>query len=86
VTLPLFGINNHVPKVVRIRRLGPYFAQGRLRVRATPGGKQLIQEARAFPLGAHDDCLDAVEMGIRMVDYLLGRRETEGQPQVLRAS
>lgn len=86
LVLPMYGINNLVAKTTRLRRLGPYFAQRRLRVRATPGGKQFVQEARDFPLGAHDDALDAVEMGIRMMDYLLGRRDLENQPQVLRAA
>ena len=83
--LPLYGIANHVNKEVRIRTLGPYLAQGKLRFRASPGGKLLVQQLRDFPCGEHDDGPDAAEMALRMVRHLLGERQQHGQPQVLRA-
>ena len=39
--LPLYGLCSTDPKPIRIRQLGPYLAQRRLRVRNTPGGRML---------------------------------------------
>ena len=86
ITLPVYGIGNMTPKPVRIRRLGPYFAQQRIRLRASAGCQQLLGEARQFPLAAHDDCLDSLELGVRMLDHLRGQRDTANQPQILRAA
>lgn len=83
--LPLYGISNHVNKEVRIRTLGPYLAQGKMRFRSSPGGKLLVQELRDFPCGEFDDGPDALEQAVRMARHLLGERQQHGQPQILRA-
>jgi len=65
-------VNNTVPKQVRIRRLGPYLAQGRLRFRAgSPGVKILLDQLKDFPTGDHDDGPDALEMAIRLAAQLV---------------
>jgi predicted phage terminase large subunit-like protein len=66
------GINNSTNKLVRIRRLGPYLSQHRLRFHAkSPATRLLVDQLRDFPLGAHDDGPDALEMAIRLADALL---------------
>jgi predicted phage terminase large subunit-like protein len=85
LTLPVYGITNTVSKVVRIRTIGPWLAQRRLRVRNTPGGRLLVQQLRDFPVGSHDDAPDALEMMVRMLDHLLGVRHETGGPVALRA-
>lgn len=71
IVLPVFGINNHAPKVVRIRRLGPLLAQGRLRFRGGHAGTALlVQQLRDFPNGEHDDGPDAMEMALRLAVHL----------------
>lgn len=85
--LPLFGITNTEPKVVRIRRLGPYLAQGKLRFKAnSPGTRLLVQQLREFPSGAFDDGPDGLEMCERMIKHLLqGKRSDQrGQPELVR--
>lgn len=61
-------IDNRVNKYVRIRRLGPYLAQKRIKFRAnSPGCKILVNQLRDFPdKNAHDDGPDALEMAIRL--------------------
>ena len=81
--LPLYGTCSTSPKIGRIRVLGTYLAQGRLRIRNTPGGRLLTQQMRDFPLADHDDGPDSLQLGIRMMELLLsgrveGKRE---QPQ-----
>lgn len=68
-------IENSVPKLVRIRRLGPYLSQRRLRFRrSSPGVRLLVDQLRDFPLAAHDDGPDALEMAIRLTEDLLRGR------------
>ncbi|MCG8449870.1 MAG: phage terminase large subunit, partial [Pirellulales bacterium] len=65
------AIHNHVNKQVRIRRLGPYLSQRRLRFRAgSPSTQLLVEQLRDFPLGAHDDGPDALEMALRLAEEL----------------
>lgn len=82
--LPLYGITNTDPKPVRIRTLGPYLAQRKLRVRDTPGGRKLVTQLRDFPLAKHDDCPDALEMAVRMLLHLLGEGVGGTEPQLVR--
>lgn len=72
--IPLVGIDNQAPKVVRIRRLGPYLAQRKIRFADTPGTRLLVQQLAEFPEGAHDDGPDSLEMALRILLELLGRR------------
>jgi len=67
IDLPLYGLENTVNKIVRIRRLGPPLAQRRLRFKArSPGTALLIQQLRDFPVADFDDAADALEMSRRL--------------------
>jgi hypothetical protein len=79
VPLPLYGLDNQVNKNVRIRRIGPYLAQRKLRFKShSPGTLLLVQQLRDFPVGDHDDGPDALELGFRLMMNLwngrVGRR------------
>jgi predicted phage terminase large subunit-like protein len=77
--LPLYAVNNQVPKIVRIRRLTPYLSQDRLRFKAdSPGARLLVEQLRDFPCGEHDDGPDALEMAIRLADQLLATPADDG--------
>jgi len=66
-------LDNHVNKQVRIRRLGPYLASGRLRFkRGSPSTRLLVDQLKDFPIGDHDDGPDAAEMAIRLAAEMLG--------------
>lgn len=85
VFLPIVELYNQVPKLVRIRRLGPYLAQGRFRFRNTSGTRLLVDQLREFPEGEHDDAPDALEMNLRLLsDLLAGREDEEQEGTVLR--
>ncbi len=66
-----YAIHNHVNKLMRIRRLGPYLSQRRLRFLSTsPSTQLLVDQLRDFPLGAYDDGPDALEMALRLAEQL----------------
>jgi predicted phage terminase large subunit-like protein len=66
--LPIFEINNQVNKNVRIRRLGPYLSQRKLRFKTrSPGTALLVQQMKDFPVGDQDDGPDALEQGLRLL-------------------
>ena len=77
VHLPMYGVNNQVKKEVRIRRIGPYLAQRKLRFKArSPGTLLLVQQLRDFPVGDHDDGPDALEGAMRvLIDLWNGRQQ-----------
>ncbi len=87
LVLPLYGITNMVNKQVRIRTLGPFLSQGKIRFKAnSPGARLLVQQLRDFPVGDHDDGPDGLKMLVQMLEYLaFGPREGSGQPELLRA-
>jgi len=63
------AIHNYVNKQVRIRRLGPYLSQRRLRfLRGSQSTQLLVDQLRDFPLGSHDDGPDALEMALRLAE------------------
>ncbi len=65
-------LNNHTSKQVRIRRLGPYLAGGRLRFKtSSPSTRLLVDQLMEFPVGDHDDGPDAAEMAIRLAAELM---------------
>jgi predicted phage terminase large subunit-like protein len=65
-------IENHRSKRVRIRRLGPYLAAGRLKFRSgSPSTELLLEQLRQFPLADHDDGPDALELALRVAEELL---------------
>lgn len=75
VHLPLYGVNNLVNKLVRIRRLGTYLAQRKLRFKSrSPGTALLVQQLKDFPVGDHDDGPDALEQGVQTVCEILSER------------
>lgn len=79
--LPLYTTDNHVPKIVRIRRLTALLAQGQINFKAdSPGARLLVEQLRDFPNGDHDDGPDALEMASRMTQELIagvGRQDYE---------
>lgn len=74
ISTPPFQIFNTTNKQVRIRRLGPYLSQSRIKFKSgSPGVKLLISQLRDFPdKHSHDDGPDALEMAIRLADEFLG--------------
>jgi len=71
-----YAIHNHVNKQMRIRRLGPYLSQRRLRFLATsPATRLLVDQLRDFPLGSHDDGPDALEMALRLAEQMANGRD-----------
>lgn len=67
-----WAVTNHVNKLVRIRRLGPYLATRRLRFKSrSPGTAQLVEQLRQFPAADHDDGPDALEMAVRLAAEML---------------
>ena len=77
-----FGGGDSKPRI-RIS-LAPLLAQGRIRIRNTPGGRILLTQLQEFPGGAHDDGPDALELACQLANLLLtGKRRPE--PTVLRA-
>ena len=70
--VPIYHLNNHVAKVVRIRQLTVHLAQGRFRFkRDSRGAQRLVQQLRDFPHGEHDDGPDALEMLMRTTAAIL---------------
>jgi predicted phage terminase large subunit-like protein len=80
-----YPLNNYTPKLVRIRRLGPLLAQRRLRFfRPSPATHKLVEQLRDFPVGAHDDGPDALEMAIRLAgDMSAGSKFDDGLGDLL---
>jgi len=72
-------VENQVNKQVRIRRLGPYLASRRLRLKSdSPATRLLLDQLRQFPVGDHDDGPDALEMAIRLAAELLRGTPEDG--------
>lgn len=80
LNVPIYHLNNHVAKVVRIRQLTMHLAQGRYRFKRNSRGAQLlVQQLRDFPHGEHDDGPDALEMVLRVtLGILRGSRPDPG--------
>jgi predicted phage terminase large subunit-like protein len=56
-----------VPKIVRIRRLGPYIVDREIRFKQdSPGCHLLVDQLLDFPNADHDDGPDALEMAVRL--------------------
>ena len=69
----VWTINNHVNKLVRIRRLAGYLSAGRVRFKlACDATRLLVDQLLDFPVGPHDDGPDAMEMAIRLAEQLAG--------------
>jgi predicted phage terminase large subunit-like protein len=66
------AIHNYAKKPVRIRRLGPYLSQRRLRfLSGSAPTRLLVNQLRDFPAAAHDDGPDALEMALRLAEEML---------------
>ncbi len=63
VRLPLLPIKNHSNKQSRIANLEPEVTQGRIRF--CRRHQLLLEQLRQFPLAAHDDGPDALEMAVQ---------------------
>lgn len=70
MVIPLHGVIQSQNKVVRVRRLGVYFARNRIRFRNTPHTRLLVDQLRDFPGGTHDDGPDALELAVRRLELL----------------
>jgi predicted phage terminase large subunit-like protein len=69
------AIHNHTNKLVRIRRLAPFLSRRRMRFLSTsPATRLLVDQLRDFPVGAHDDGPDALEMAIRLAEEVWNTR------------
>jgi predicted phage terminase large subunit-like protein len=68
---PLWLISNSRDKRLRVRTLGPFLSQRRLRFKSgCPSTRLLVEQLRDFPAGDHDDGPDALEMAIRMASAM----------------
>jgi predicted phage terminase large subunit-like protein len=76
------GLDNQGNKQVRIRRLGTFLAQRKLRFKARSGGTALlVEQLRDFPVGEHDDGPDALEMALRlMIQLWNGKNSKQSGP------
>jgi predicted phage terminase large subunit-like protein len=85
VLLPIQTLDNQVKKQVRIRRLGTYLAQRKLRFKARSGGTALlVEQLKDFPVGEHDDGPDALEMALRlMIELWNGKGRKPPSPRIL---
>lgn len=80
--LPAFPVEPLIDmahKHIRIRRLGGWLAQRRIKFLDTPSNRLLVQQLQDFPLGDHDDGPDALEMAIRMLSALCTATEAAGE-------
>lgn len=68
-------IYNRVNKELRIRRLDTFFKKRQIKFRNTKGTRMLVQQLKEFPLAAHDDGPDALEMAIRWLGDILANGE-----------
>ena len=66
VPQPTHGVN----KQVRIRRLGVWLKQGRLKFLRSPGASLAVQQTQGFPLEKHDDGPDAIEGAVRLLNSI----------------
>ncbi len=76
LNIPVYSRESTDNKESRIRTLGTYFSQRRVRVRNTPGGRILVQQLRDFrpkpqPTGYHDDGPDALKLAEVQADWLI---------------
>lgn len=65
--VPVIDITNTRDKAGRIQRLQPMISTGRIRF--SRRHTTLLQQLKQFPLAAHDDGPDALEMAVRTIDH-----------------
>jgi len=71
-SLPVRGIDNTDPKTTRIRWIDPFLHRRQVRVRATVGGKLLVDQWRDFDTGEYVDGPDAAAGCLWLRNYLTG--------------
>jgi predicted phage terminase large subunit-like protein len=64
VDVPFIPRETNVPKIVRIRTIGPYLRRQKIRFHRDPMTQLLVEQLRDFPNGDHDDGPDALEMAL----------------------
>ena len=70
-----FGLDNRVPKDVRIRRLGPFLHRHGMRFKGgSRGARLLVKQLQDFPAGAYCDGPDSLEMALRLMIELFNGR------------
>lgn len=74
-------IDNTVPKEVRIRRLGQFIENHKIKFRRNRSTEMLIEQLQEFPNGEHDDGPDALEGAMRLLSVLANIRY--GDPEDL---
>ena len=62
---PIYEVDNKVKKETRIGRLATILSRNQLKILNNSGGHECYHELSDFPMGEHDDVLDAIEMGYR---------------------
>lgn len=77
-----YSMENKVNKDVRIRRLGQYLSQRRLKFkRGSAGALLTISQMKDFPVGDHDDGPDALEMALRLAsEFYTAQMNQSRQP------
>lgn len=80
----VFQMDNRVKKEVRIRRLGAWLRERRVRLkRGSSSTALLLNQLREFPVGDHDDGPDAMEMALRrMEEIMIGPPSAEPEQMV----
>lgn len=66
----VYPIDNRINKQLRIESLARWFERDVVRIKCTPGGRELLRELQEFPNCDHDDGPDAMEMSIRLLEEI----------------
>ncbi len=83
--VPLWCINNVTQKELRIREIGPFLAQDKLRFKkGSEGAQLLVTQLQEFPVGEFVDGPDALEMALRTMLGYLGKEYQGSSPYMLR--
>ena len=84
--VPIDLIDNRVKKEIRIRRIGRYLRDGKIKLRSGSAGCGiLLRQLSGFPLADHDDGPDALEMAIRLIQMNAGGAASEDEFEVIEA-
>jgi len=63
-------VTNRKPKIDRIRKLGFYLENSRIRFRRTDGGQSLVGQLCDFPRGEFDDACDALAGAVDLLERI----------------
>lgn len=78
--ITVLPIVNTANKEGRIQSLDPFLRNRELRFVDSPGTRLLLQQLKEFPMAAHDDGPDALEMAIRTSLAMLNHDEQPANP------